>query len=51
LDRHKPELTIETSAESKKVFEISPKTVKGENVRVTASPAGGGQAAIFINAS
>lgn len=67
FDRHKHELTIETNAGSKEVFEISPKTVaetsfgvaegekvdlsKGENVRVTASPAGGGQAAIFINAS
>jgi outer membrane lipoprotein-sorting protein len=67
LDRHKHLLTIETSAGSKQVFEIGPKTVaetsfgavegekvdvsKGENVRVTASPDGAGQTALFINAS
>jgi len=67
LDRHKHELTIMSSSGAKEIFEISPKTVaetsfgaveaekfdlhKGDQVRVTASPDGGGQTALFINAS
>ncbi len=67
FDRHKHLLTVQTSSGAKEVFEITPKTVtetsfgavegekfnaqKGDHVRVTASPDGGGQTALFINAA
>ena len=67
FDRHKHLLTVLTNSGAKEVFEITPKTVtetsvgavagdrfnlqKGDHVRVTALPDGGGQTAVFINAA
>ena len=67
FDRHKHLLTIKSGSGANETFQIGPKTIaetssgavegeqfeprKGDQVRVTASPDGAGQTALFINAS